>query len=190
MITTARNPRAGAAEFRRAFRCVPGPVAVVLTHTGEDHVQGITCTSAGSLSASPPLAMFSVDVKTGFADVVSHGGLFAINYLASDRAEWASAFSRGGQSLEDLVRMVGTGRTGAPVLRSGTTAVLECRQESRYDAGDHVIVIGAVLHTRADVTTPPLIYHSGRYGSFQSPAERPSRSNSPRGSQSEEEVAR
>lgn len=176
MTTTVGKPRVGAAEFRRAFRCVPGPVAVVLTSTNEERIQGITCTSAGSLSASPPLAMFSVDAKTGFADVVSGSGMFAINYLADDRAGWASAFSRGGKSLDELVHMVGTGRTGTPVLRSGTTAVLECRLESQHEAGDHVIVIGAVVHARADATTAPLIYHAGTYGSFtQSQPKGPSR---------------
>jgi flavin reductase (DIM6/NTAB) family NADH-FMN oxidoreductase RutF len=167
---TAVTPRpattASRAQFQQAFRQVPGPVAVVLATVPGGAVRGITCTSATSLSGGPPMATFSVDVKTRFADAVREAGRFSINYLAADRADWARAFARGGASLAALAHIVGSGRSSVPTLSSGTCAVLECRLADVVPGGDHWIVTGTVAHARRQSDAPALLYAGGRYGSF------------------------
>lgn len=157
----------GRADFQRAFRQVPGAVAVVLVRTVSGVVRGITCTSATSLSGSPPMAVFAVDVKTLFADELRLARRYSINYLASDRAEWARAFARGGASLDSLAYVIGSGRSSAPTLSSGTTAVLECEVADIFPGGDHWIVTGTITHARSQADAPALIYQGGRYGVFQ-----------------------
>jgi flavin reductase (DIM6/NTAB) family NADH-FMN oxidoreductase RutF len=154
------------AEFQRAFRRVPGPVAIVLVPTDDGGVRGVTCTSATSLSGSPPMAVFSVDDKTRFAEAVRAAGRFSINFLAADRAAWARAFARGGVSLDALAHVIGTGRTSAPTLASGTTAVFECLLDEIFPGGDHSIVTGTVAHSRCQPDAPALLYYAGTYGSF------------------------
>jgi len=158
-------------QFQQVFRQVPGPVAIVLAPTPAGTVSGITCTSATSLSADPPMAVFSVDVKTRFADTVRAAGRFSINFLAADRAEWARAFSRGGASLAALAHAVGAGRSAVPTLSSGTCAVLECRLADIAPGGDHCTVTGEIVHARFQSDVPALLYAAGRYGSF-TPADR------------------
>lgn len=155
-------------RFRHAFRQVPAPVAIVLVHREQGGVLGITCTSATSLSGDPPMALVSVDDKTGVERAVRTAGRFSVNFLAADRAEWARAFSSRGRNLEALAAVIGTGRTPVPTLRTGTTAVLECGVEAIHQGGDHWIVCGLVSHARFQPDTEPLVYLDGHYGTFSS----------------------
>lgn len=155
------------ADFRRAFRHVPGPVAVVLVRCGNGAISGITCTSATSLSASPPMVVLSVDAKTSFAEEVRGTRRYSVNYLAADRAEWARAFAVGGASLESLVHVIGQGRSGIPKLSSGTTAVLECELVDALVGGDHWILTGSIIRARTQTDAPALMYLDGEYGQFR-----------------------
>lgn len=163
----------GRQDFARAFRLVPAAVSVVLARSESGVVRGITCTSVSSLSATPPMALFSVDHKTRFADDVRSARHYSINILAADREEWARAFSRGGRSLDDLAHAIHAGRGPAPVLAAGTAVVLECVLEGVYPGGDHSIVTGRITHLRVQSDAPVLQYRSGEYGHF-APDERSS----------------
>lgn len=167
---TATEVSVSASEFARAFRHVPGPVAIVLTRTADGPVRGITATSATSLSGSPPMMVFSVDVKTAFADEVRLSRRYSVNFLAADRDTWARAFSAGGAALDALVPVLRDGRSGAPTLATGTTAVLECDVADIVPGGDHWIVTGRITHSRVQTDASPLLHLGGRYGEF-TPAE-------------------
>lgn len=164
----SEEPKAtvSAHSFRRAFRLIPGPVAVVLTRSADGGVKGITCTSVASLSADPPLLNFAVDRKTHFAEEVSVASQFSVNFLSVARQDWARAFATGGRSLTELSSYLVDGRTGVPTLGTGTTAVLECALVAIHEAGDHQLVVGSVWHSRAQSDAPSLVYESGVYGSF------------------------
>jgi len=165
-MTETPQQHIGVAEFARAFRHVPGAVAVVLARTATGLVRGLTCTSATSLSAAPPMALFSADAKTRFADEVRLSKQYSINFLASGFEDWARAFALGGQSLDSLVHAIHPGRSGAPTLATGTTAVLECHLEEIFPGGDHWIVTGRILHARSQSDAPALVYRAGVYGGF------------------------
>ncbi|MBX6354839.1 MAG: flavin reductase family protein [Micromonosporaceae bacterium] len=153
-------------RFRHAFQQVPGAVAIILVPSGDPGITGITCTSAASLSGTPPMAMVAVDDRTGVAQSARQAGRFSINYLAADRAGWARAFSARGHALDDLLAVIVPGRSGVPTLATGTTAVLECRVDAIHRGGDHWILCGTVLHARSQADARPLVYHAGRYGTF------------------------
>ncbi|WP_236791792.1 flavin reductase family protein [Amycolatopsis sp. GM8] len=155
-----------AVRFRHAFRQVPAPVAVVLVRTAEGGVVGITCTSASSLSADPPMAMVAVDDKTGVMPRIEQAGRFSINYLAADRAAWSRAFAGRGQDMAALAHVIVPGRTPVPTLATGTVAVLECGLAAVHDGGDHSILTAHVLEARFQADAEPLIYRAGRYGTF------------------------
>ena len=55
----------------------------------------------------------------------------------------------------------GAGACGVPLIE-GAAAHLECRNETRYYSGDHVIFIGQVLHYGWR-DCAPLIFWRGRY---------------------------
>ena len=170
-----------AIRFRQAFRQVPAPVAIILVPGEQGGVLGITCTSATSGSGDPPLAVVCVDDKTGVDRAIRTAGRFSVNFLAADRAEWAAAFSSRGRDLGLLTAFLGTGRTPVPILRTGTTAVLECALDAIHPGGDHWIVTGLVSHARFQADSQPLVYLGGRYGTFSSFGD-PGRRGTPSGS--------
>ena len=155
-------------EFARAFRYVPGAVAVVLVQTESGLVRGLTCTSVTSLSAAPPMALFSVDAKTRFADELRLSRHFSINFLAAGLEDWARAFAVGGQSLDSLVHAIHPGRSGVPTLATGTSVVLECDLEEIFPGGDHWIITSRIVHARTQSDAPALVYRAGQYGVFLS----------------------
>lgn len=160
------GPVAEDLRFRRAFARVPAAVAVLLTCEPDGAVRGITCTSAGSLSADPPMAIACVDQRTGLAPVIEAAGRFSVNYLAGDREWLARAFATAGRSLDGLGPVVVDGRTGVPVLASGTVAVVECTLEAMYRGGDHWVLHGLVRHARSQPDADPLVHRAGRYSGF------------------------
>lgn len=166
------NRPVDATRFRYAFRQVPAPVAVMLVATADGATTGITCTSAQSLSADPPMVVVAVDDKTNLVPTIRHSKLFSINYLAADRSVWADAFSARGADLTVLTDVIVEGRTPAPTLATGTTAVFECETASIHRGGDHWIVCGTILHARFQADVEPLLYRAGSYGTFEHANER------------------
>jgi flavin reductase (DIM6/NTAB) family NADH-FMN oxidoreductase RutF len=152
-------------RFRRSFRGVAGCVAILLARD-QRGVQGITCTSAGSLSLNPPMIVMCLDDKTNMNPIVSAAGEFSLNYVDTGFAWLARAFSARNQSLDHIAHAVIPGRTGVPTLSYGTTSVLECGLAAIYPGGDHSILVGLVRHARFQYDTAPLLYHAGHYGTF------------------------
>jgi flavin reductase (DIM6/NTAB) family NADH-FMN oxidoreductase RutF len=153
-------------RFRHAFRQVPAAVAVVLTRDASGAIRGVTCTSATSVSADPPMALVCIAARTGVGDLVRTDGWFSINVLAADRAAIARAFAVGGQTIDPATVRVGQGRTGVPVLTTGTVSVLECRLAAAHPRGDHWVLHGTVHHARFQADVEPLCYCRGSYGRF------------------------
>ena len=54
------------------------------------------------------------------------------------------------------------GISGAPLL-TGTVAVFECFNRSRYEEGDHVIFVGEVEHCSRRAGASPLLFHGGQF---------------------------
>jgi 3-hydroxy-9,10-secoandrosta-1,3,5(10)-triene-9,17-dione monooxygenase reductase component len=50
----------------------------------------------------------------------------------------------------------------------GVAAHLDCELHAVHDAGDHVIVLGRVVHLDADEGVRPLVFHGGDYCRLQS----------------------
>jgi flavin reductase (DIM6/NTAB) family NADH-FMN oxidoreductase RutF len=157
-----------AERFRRSFRGLAGSVAVVLASHDPEGVKGIVCTSAVSLSSSPPMILICIDDKTGMSPLIERCGDFSVNYLASEFASIAQAFTKG-IGLENVAPKIIAGRTGTPTLGSGTCSVLECRVDAIHPGGDHSIICGVVQHARFQSDADPLLYRSGRYGAFALP---------------------
>ena len=85
---------------------------------------------------------------------------FAINILAADQLHIARRFAQPLADKFDGVRY-SPGAGGIPLIE-GAAAQLQCRNETRYYSGDHVIFIGHVLHY-AWRDCAPLIFWRGRY---------------------------
>ena len=134
-----------------------GVVVVTATHDGCD--AGLVMVSLAPVSQEPPLALWSVDRRSGSLETWLGAPGFALHLLAADQEPLAWQFARKGEDkFEGLT--VTRGVVGAPLLE-GAAATLECVRHAQYDGGDHVILVGRVV-TASVTDRPPLVMHAGR----------------------------
>lgn len=147
-------------DFRSALGSFATGVTVVTIAGPAGAPIGLTCNSFNSVSLSPPLVLWSLSMRSPNLSNFLQAPHFAINILAADQVEIARRFAQSvSNKFEGVAYREGTG--GAPLI-DGAAAQLECRNETRYYSGDHVIFIGHVLHY-AWHDCAPLIFCRGRY---------------------------
>ena len=157
----------GAHRFRRVLGLFPTGVVLVTAATSEGPT-GMAVNSFTSVSLDPPLVSFCAARSSTTWPRIRAAGAFAVNVLGEEDVEVSRRFARKGAD-----RFAGLGHrpgaTGAPVL-DGVAAHLDCHLHEVHDAGDHVIVLGRVVHLDADDGIRPLVFHGGDYCSLQSAA--------------------
>ena len=147
-------------DFRSALGSFPTGVTVVTTVGPEGVPIGLTCNSFSSVSLSPPLVLWSLSLRSPNLGNFLQSPHFAINVLADDQIELARRFAQSVPNKFDGVPHR-AGSTGVPLIENAA-AQLECRNETRYYSGDHVIFIGHVLQY-AWRDCVPLVFCRGRY---------------------------
>jgi flavin reductase (DIM6/NTAB) family NADH-FMN oxidoreductase RutF len=145
--------------MRRATGRFATGVAVVTTMDGE-RPHGMTINSLTSVSLAPPLLLVCFSHGARSAEAVTRSGRFAVNVLAKRQQPIALRFAaRGEDHFSGLDLEYGDHEV--PVVPNAL-AHLECEVDQRVAAGDHTVVIGAVVKT---CTAPgePLAFYSGRF---------------------------
>ena len=147
-------------DLRNALGTFSTGVTIVTTLDAGGGPIGFTCNSFSSVSLSPPLVLWSLSLRSPNLGNFLQAPHFAVNILAGDQLEIARRFSRSlSNKFEGVSHTRGVG--GVPLI-TGAAAHLECRNETRYYSGDHVIFVGHVLHY-AWRECAPLVFWRGRY---------------------------
>lgn len=149
-------------RFREVMGGFATGVAVVTTADGES-LQGMTVNSLTAVSLDPMLLLVCLTRGSRSAQSVASAGAFVVNLLGHDQRDVSNMFARPG---EDHFRGLDITLTdeGLPVLPGGL-GHLVCRVFRVDDGGDHVIVLGEVLHAeRGD--GEPLVFYRSRYGRY------------------------
>ena len=147
-------------DFRNALGTFATGVSVVTTASPDGAPIGFTCNSFSSVSLSPPLVLWSLSLRSPKLSNFLQAPNFAVNILAADQLHIARRFAQPVADKFDGVPY-SPGAGGIPLIE-GAAAQLQCRNETRYYSGDHVIFIGHVLHY-AWRDCAPLIFWRGRY---------------------------
>lgn len=147
---------------QRALRDVLGRyatgVAVVTTwHQGRP--AGVTVNSFTSVSLDPPLVLWCLNASSGSRSAFTRAEHFAVNVLAADQRDVCARFTRPGDRFAGLP--VHTGPHGLPLL-PGAVAVLLCRRAGLLPAGDHLLLLGAVMDHGMS-PGPALLFADGDY---------------------------
>ncbi|MEA2357030.1 MAG: flavin reductase ActVB [Solirubrobacteraceae bacterium] len=151
----APGPDADLAAFRDALATFPSGVTVVTTRDGDGRPMGFTATAFTSVSGSPPQVLVCLACAADCYAAFLAGPVFVVNVLAAGQHEVAVRFAtKGVDKFAGLE--VADGAHGVPML-GGAAAVLECRASERLQSGDHVILVGDVLSSRAH-GHEPLVY--------------------------------
>jgi flavin reductase (DIM6/NTAB) family NADH-FMN oxidoreductase RutF len=147
-------------DLRSALGCFGTGVTVVTIVAPDGVPIGLTCNSFSSVSLSPPLVLWSLSLRSPNLSNFLQAPHFAVNILAADQIALARRFAQSiSNKFDGIAHQRGIG--GVPLL-DDTAAGLECRNETRYYTGDHVIFIGHVLRYSWRACAPLLFCH-GRY---------------------------
>ncbi|MET4538395.1 3-hydroxy-9,10-secoandrosta-1,3,5(10)-triene-9,17-dione monooxygenase reductase component [Arthrobacter bambusae] len=163
MTTLAALEKAKAVDpqqFRVAMSYVPTPVAIVTAMTEEGPV-GMTVGSFTSVSLSPTLVTFFVDVSSTTWPKLKTSPTFAINILGHDKGDLCRAFSRRGADRFNGVDW-SLNENGNPTLADASVS-LECIPYSTLILGDHVQVVGEVRGFQVLDEGMPLVFFKGSF---------------------------
>lgn len=158
------------ANNSRYFRDVLGnvPTAVVaITAMDEDRKPtGMTVGSFTSVSLDPPLVAFLPDKSSSTFPKIQKAGRFCANILTANQEEVCRNLAiKGGDKFARL--RWDESPFGTPHI-NGAIGWIDCTIIDIHEAGDHLIVVGAVDTLRADHRDSPLIFLRGGYGRFAS----------------------
>jgi flavin reductase (DIM6/NTAB) family NADH-FMN oxidoreductase RutF len=124
----------------------------VVTARRRRDVAALTASWVCQVSREPPLVVVGVRKGRRSHDIISKGGVFAINILGKDQVKvarrYASPDKSSGTDFEER-------DTGAPVLR-GAVAYLDCEVISRLEAGDHTLFVARIDSGRVVRNVEPL----------------------------------
>ena len=147
-------------DFRNALGTFPTGVCIVTTVSPDGTPIGLTCNSFSSVSLSPALVLWSLSLRSPNLSNFLQAPSFAINILAAQQRDLSQRFAQSISNKFEGVNQI-SGRLGIPLIGEAA-AHLECRNETRYYSGDHVIFIGHVLHY-AYRPCDPLVFCKGKY---------------------------
>ena len=132
-----------AAEFRAACGLFPTGVTVVTRRLEDGRPYGMTVSSFTSVSLDPPLILVCIEREAGFLEDLKTGLPFLVNVLGEDQQHLAKRFSN--RREEDRFSGVDWIPDWANIPRlQCTVASFRCLVSEVVEAGDHLVLIGAV----------------------------------------------
>lgn len=164
-LTRSFDPADADARDYRAALGRFGTGVTVITCATRGGPLGITANSFASVSLDPPLVLWSPAKSSTRYPFFMAADHFAIHVVGAEQADLCHAFAREGDAFDrfDWTR----NRQGVPLIE-GCLSRFECSKTAEHDGGDHSIIVARVTR----VTTrdgDPLMFYSGRYGSFTTP---------------------
>ncbi|HSV45988.1 MAG TPA: flavin reductase family protein [Ramlibacter sp.] len=164
LITGDTPQTVDAGRLRQALGAFPTGVCLVTTVTADGKREGMTINSFASVSLDPPLILWSIRDDARSAEAFLASRHFTLSILAADQKELAGHFARPAPDKFALYEdQFSVGLGGCPrLLRS--VATFECSLWSRYQEGDHTILVGRV-GSYSQSEAKPLLFHSGQMGS-------------------------
>lgn len=118
----------------------------VLTARHGTHETGMLSSWVQQCSFDPPQVSAAIRKGREVLDWLTDGGAFVLNILGEGQKSLLAHFGKGFEAGEPAFDGLEVRRSAetAPVLLA-CHAYLDCRVAGRFDAGDHVLVIGRVV---------------------------------------------
>lgn len=152
------------AHFRTVLGHFPTGVTVVAGRTSDDQPVGLAIGSFFSVSLDPALVGFCVGKSSSSWPAMAEQGSFCVNVLGADQEDVCRVFAS-----KDADKFASIGwsptETGSPRI-DGVLAWIDCDIDTVHDAGDHLIVVGAVRGLDVGVEGDPLLFFRGGYANL------------------------
>jgi 3-hydroxy-9,10-secoandrosta-1,3,5(10)-triene-9,17-dione monooxygenase reductase component len=153
-LENVQESEVAATELRSVMRHWATGICVVTTATAGRRA-GLVMNSFASVSLNPALVSWCVDKASTSLDIWMETDNFSIHVLDQDGAHYVPRFAqRGVDKFEGLKSQVGS--TGAPTLPDAAVR-LDCRLWTRYEGGDHIILVGRVDQITQPGSFDPLL---------------------------------
>jgi 3-hydroxy-9,10-secoandrosta-1,3,5(10)-triene-9,17-dione monooxygenase reductase component len=136
----------------------------IVTSWQEGRPVGSTISAFCSVSLTPPMLLFCLDLANPLLGPVQASGVFGVNILAEeDGAAIARHFAINPETdrFERYPYRAEPG--GAPQLQAAPVFI-DCVVEQTMTAGDHLVLIGRGVRTAQAFAAQPLLYHQGQLG--------------------------
>jgi flavin reductase (DIM6/NTAB) family NADH-FMN oxidoreductase RutF len=145
--TSADNLSGGATadEFKAVFRGHPGGVAVITADTGDGPV-ALTATSVASVSADPPLLIFSASTLSSATPTLTAADTVVVHLLDSADLEIAQLGATSGIDRFADTALWSRLPTGEPVFKN-VRAWIRARVINRMEAGGSTVIAVHALET-------------------------------------------
>lgn len=147
-------------QLKNAFARYATGVTVVSCAPHGAAPQAITVNSFTSVSLEPTLVLWCLEKSASLYDLFMSSDHYGVSVLAAEQQALSNRYATPGQH-EVSRNESETFKTGAPLLKQ-RLAGFDCRIAARHEAGDHVILIGEVLHYDSR-EAGPLIYAGRQY---------------------------
>jgi flavin reductase (DIM6/NTAB) family NADH-FMN oxidoreductase RutF len=157
--------------FRDLMAAVCAPVTVVTT-ADEDGPHGATVSAFASLSLRPPLVTVALDRRSALLARILATRRLGVNVLGSSDDELALRFARTA-GADRFAGLPWTLADGLPRLDCAA-AWAACELSQAVDGGDHLLLIGLVVHAESR-RAAPLVYGHRTFGTHSGFARRPRR---------------
>ena len=153
-------------DFKAAMSSWASGVAVVTTNDN-GMLYGITVSSFTSVSLDPPLILVCIADTNRMPAMIRHSKCFAVSVLRADQEDASRYFATPGREPTAGFVVVEGGWTALqqPIVKD-SLAHLVCELHAEHDGGDHVVLIGRVVHAESDPTAAPLLYWRRGYHSL------------------------
>jgi flavin reductase (DIM6/NTAB) family NADH-FMN oxidoreductase RutF len=148
-------------RIREVLGRYPTGVSVITGLDTKDRPVGLTVGTFTSVSLDPPLVAFLPDRASQSWPKIELTGRFCVNVLSESQQHVCRAFAATGRHKFRGVEWRPAG-SGAPIIE-GAVAWVDCDLDSVHDAGDHILVIGAVRAIDIESGAPPLVFFMGGY---------------------------
>ena len=154
-----------AEDFKLAFRNHPAGVAVITADAGDGPV-GLTATSVFSVSAEPPLFVFSISSQSSSAPALARADTVVVHLLSAEQLPVARLFATSGVDRFADPRSWARLETGEPYLPD-SPSWLRGRIINRMQAGNSTVIAVHALESRTDdADSEPLVYHNRTWHSI------------------------
>lgn len=147
-------------ELRKALGQFATGVTVVTTRAADGSPDGITVNSFSSVSLDPPLVLWCLGRSAASFDTFRLASQHLINVLATDQVALAKHFATRGAKRFDGIDWSPTD-AGLPRL-DGCIGWFEIGIRSRYEEGDHLILVGRIESFEI-VGGRPLVFHNSQF---------------------------
>jgi flavin reductase (DIM6/NTAB) family NADH-FMN oxidoreductase RutF len=167
-MTTGTDVRSlSAEEFKSAFRNHAAGVAVITADAGNGPV-GLTATSVFSVSAEPPLLVFSISELSSSAPTLRAAENVVVHLLGADQLHIAKLCATSGVDRFADTTLWDRLPTGEPYF-PGAQTWIRGRVVDRMPAGGSLVFAVHALDSGSapdDLLSSPLVYHNRRWHSL------------------------